>query len=104
LLAVGQLYQVGLVTPRVPLKGLRLLFLLSQPIRTQERPSSAAEAAPSALELRETAIAAAVSWSAGILIMASSQRVHWCYQQPGALFLGDHDEILQPAASILLGR
>jgi len=42
LLAVGQLYQVGLVTHRVPTKGFRLLFLLSQPIRTQERPSSAA--------------------------------------------------------------
>jgi hypothetical protein len=42
LLAVGQLYQVGLVTHRIPLKGFRLLFLLSQPIRTQERPSSAA--------------------------------------------------------------
>jgi hypothetical protein len=42
LLAAGQLYQVGLVTHRAPLKGFRPRFLLSQPIRTQERQGSVA--------------------------------------------------------------
>ena len=63
LLAAGQLYQVGLVTHRVPLKGFRLLFLLSQPIRAQERISSAAAAALSDLEPRKSMIAAAVGCS-----------------------------------------
>ena len=50
LLAAGQLYQVGLATHRVPIKGFRLLFPLSQPIRTQEHPSSAAGAAAEPLK------------------------------------------------------
>src|SRR5262249_34304174 len=39
---LASLYGVGWITPRVPAKGFRSRFLLSQPIRTQERLSSAA--------------------------------------------------------------
>src|SRR5262249_38593997 len=39
-----------------------------------------------------------------ILIVASSQRVHWSYQPPVTPILGDHDEVLQPTARILLRR
>src|SRR5262249_31991312 len=63
LLAAGQLYQVGLATHRAPTKGFRFLFLLSQPIPTQERPSPAAAAAQVGYELPETEMAAAVGCS-----------------------------------------
>src|SRR5262249_43723227 len=77
LLAVGQLDQVGLVTHRVPMKGFRLLFLLSQPIRTQERPRSAAAGASVSYELPETNHAPAVccsGWFGGPFERGTDQR------------------------------
>src|SRR5262245_25404927 len=46
-----------------------------------------------ALKRWKPLIAWPVHCGAWILIMASSQRVHWSYQQPATPLLGDHDEV-----------
>src|SRR5262249_58598232 len=78
-------------------------FLRKRSTETAERPAHLSGPLRW-LRTRRIAGAAGVRCSVWILIMASLQRVHWSYQQPVTLFRGDHDEILQPAAPILLWR